>query len=170
MNGYLNWMQAQQLDWWKQPVPSSDATTWIWFNSGGASAGLPFRMMFGAPPPTPTTGDPRQLGFFQNFSFTYFPSFWATETPVIDVWTPPDIPGFTPGNPDNYQLVVWNIRFSMTTWMTPVDSASFPLPTVVNYQWASDANYRVVTDRAQLTDMSYQYNPSRGFAYQLALL
>ncbi|MBL6430546.1 MAG: hypothetical protein HPM95_02270 [Alphaproteobacteria bacterium] len=31
------------------------------------------------------------------------------------------------------------------------------------YQWKPDADYRVVTDRAQATIMSYEYNPSAGF-------
>jgi len=167
---YLNWMGAQELDWWKQPVPNSKATTWIWFNHGGNSAGLPFRMMFGAPPALPNKGDPGQLAMFQNFSFIYFPSFWATKTPNVDTWSPPDITGLQPGNPKNYQLVVWNQCFGMTTVMTPVDSASFPLPTRVLYQWASDKQYQAATDRAQFTEMSYIYNPKSGFDTQIALL
>jgi len=164
---YLNWMQAQQVDWWKQPVPNSNATTWIWFDSATA---LPFRMMFGAPPPSPTVGDPAQLAFFQNFSFTYFPSFTPTSNPNVSVWSPPDIPGFQAGNPGDSQLVVWNDCFAMTTFMTPVDSASFPLPTVVLYQWKPDVNYQETTDRSQLTVMSYEYNPSAGYSDQVALL
>ncbi|MDC0668269.1 hypothetical protein [Nannocystis radixulma] len=168
--GYLNWMQAQQVDWWKQPVANSLATTWIWFNSGNASAGLPFRMMFGAPPPTPVKGDPQQLAVFQNFSFTYFPSFEATSTPVVDRWSPPNIPGFVGGNPDRLKLVEWRPHFAMTTYMTPVDSKSFPLPTMVLYQWLADGDYRELSDRAQSTVMSYEYNPQSGIDYQQALL
>jgi hypothetical protein len=167
---YLNWMKAQRLDWWKTPVPNSPATTWFWFNSDGANAGLPFRIMFGSPPPTPVTGDPNQLAVFQNFSFTYFPTFTATSTPVIDTWTPPRIAGFDAGNPDNYELVVWSSCFGMTVAMTPVDSASFPLPTVVYYQWQPDADYRVLTDRAQNTIMLYSFNPQSGIVDQSALL
>jgi len=167
---YLNWMQAQLVDWWKQPVPNSPATTWTWFNSSGAGAGLPVRMMFGAPPPTPATGDGNQLALFQNFSFTYFPTFEATSTPVVDSWTPPDIAGFQRGNPNNYQLVVWDKTFGMVTLMTPVDSASFPLPTLVYYQWLADAAYKELTDRAQRTMMSYIYNPKTGIDTQQAFL
>lgn len=168
--GYLNWMQAQQVDWWKQPVPKGPATTWLWFNSGNASAGLPFRLMFGAPPPSPDKGDPKQLALFQNFSFTYFPSFEATESPVVDHWSPPVIPGFVAGNPSDYKLVVWREHFAMTTYMTPVDSASFPLPTVVLYQWLPDSAYRTLTDRAQSTLMSFEYNPQSKIQAQQALL
>ncbi|MCA1244597.1 hypothetical protein LC092_19295 [Stappia stellulata] len=165
--GYLNWMEAQEVDWWKQPVENSNAATWTWFDS---ATSLPFRMMFGAPPPSPTMGDPAQLAFFQNFSFTYFPTFEATASPNVSTWVTPVIEGFQPGNPNNLKLVVWNDCFYMTTFMTPVDSASLPLPTVVLYQWKPDADYRVVTDRAQATIMSYEYNPSAGFQDQVALL
>jgi len=166
----LNWMSNQQYDWWKQPVPGSSATTWMWWNTDGPSAGLPFRMMFGAPPPTPFIGDPNQLALFQNFSFTYFPSFEATSSPNVDRWSPPNIPGFQAGNPEDYKLVVWNTNFGMTTYMTPVDSASFPLPTIVYYEWKSDAEYKVLSDRAQSTYMAYDYNPQSGIRYQQALL
>jgi len=165
--GYLNWMEAQQVDWWKQPVENSDATTWIWFDT---STGLPFRMMFGAPPPTPTTGDPAQLAFFQNFSFTYFTQFAASANPNINTWSPATIPGFNAGNPFNYQLIEWNSCFAMTTLMTPVDSASMPLPTCVLYQWKPDADYQQARDRTQCTMMSYEYNPSAGFETQIAML
>ena len=164
---YLNWMQAQEVDWWKQAVPNSNATTWIWYDH---RTSLPFRMMFGAPPPSPTRGDPNQLAFFQNFSFTYFPSFVPKANPNISVWLPPVIPGFQAGNPLNQKLVVWNDCFGMTTFMTPVDSKSFPLPTVVLYQWKPDNDYRITTDRSQLTVMSYEYNPSAGYQCQVALL
>ncbi|MFD1972927.1 hypothetical protein ACFSJ1_28270 [Trinickia caryophylli] len=166
----INWMAAQEVDWWKQPVPNSRATTWMWFNSQGESAGLPFRMMYGAPPASPYKGDPRQLAVFQNFSFIYFPSFRATATPDVDTWSPPDIPGFQFGNPENYKLVVWNEHFQMSSLMTPIDSTSFPLPTFVRYQWAADDRYKVVTDRAQCTQMSYSYNHQAGIDTQVALL
>ena len=164
---YLNWMEAQEVDWWKQPVPDSEATTWIWYD---AESKMPFRMMFGAPPPTPVKGDPRQLAFFQNFSFTYFPEFFATKTPSIDTWTEPKIAGFTVGNPGHQKLVVWDKCFLMSTFMTPVDSASLPLPTVVLYQWKPDAEYVIAADRAQATIMSYEYNPQAGYQCQVAQL
>lgn len=168
-NGPINWMSeaaGQQYDWWKQPVSNSLATTWMWFDDNG----LPFRMMFGAPPPTPYKGDPDQLALFQNFSFTYFPSFEATDTPIIDKWSPPAIPGFQRGNPEGYKLVVWPPSFLMTTLMTPVDSASFPLPTVVFYEWKPEAQYKVATDRGQNTLMWYLYNPQSPIELQEALL
>ncbi|WP_223488936.1 hypothetical protein [Pseudomonas sp. A-RE-19] len=164
---YLNWMQAQEVDWWKQSVANSNATTWIWFDH---SSGLPFRMMFGAPPKNPLVGDQNQLAFFQNFSFTYFPGFSAVENPNVDTWTPPVIPGFQAGNPGGQSLPLWNDHFAMTTFMTPVDSASFPLPTNVFYQWKPDNAYGEATDRAQVTWMSYQYNPTAGYETSVALL
>jgi hypothetical protein len=166
----LNWMEAQQLDWWKQAVPKSNATTWFWFTSGDSTSGLPFRLMFGAPPPSPVYGDPGQLALFQNFSFTYFPSFFATPNPAVDTWSPPVIPGFQAGNPAGYKLVIWNGNFGMTTLMTPVDSASFPLPTVVFYEWKPDDAYQVLTDRAQSTVMQYDLNPASPVAVQQALM
>ena len=164
---YLNWMQAQEADWWKQAVPGSNATTWIWFDH---ATNFPFRMMFGAPPANPVQGDPNQLAFFQNFSFSYLPSFTPTANPNVTVWAPPAIPGFQAGNPDGRKLVVWNDCFAMTTYMTPVDSASFPLPTCVLYQWKPDDEYLVTTDRSQCTVMSYEYNPSAGYQAQVAQL
>ncbi len=165
--GYLNWMEAQEVDWWKQPVSGSNATTWIWFDS---TTELPFRMMFGAPPPAPDKGDPDQLAFFQNFSFTYFPTFEATDTPKTDTWVAPSIDGFQAGNPDGYDLIEWNPHFWMNTVMTPVDSMSLPLPTVVLYQWKPDTDYQVATDRAQATLMSYSYQPTYKCLMQEALL
>ena len=165
--GYINWMEAQFCQWWKQPVSGSNATTWTWFDN---ATGLPFRMMFGAPPPTPTSADPDQLAFFQNFSFTYFPSIEPVGSPPpTDAWIEPEIAGFFNGNPNNWKLPVWNNHFSMTTLMTPVDSASFPLPTVVFYQWLEGSQYAVAEDRAQATIMSYEYNPQQGGS-QVALL
>ena len=165
---YLNWMQAQLVDWWKIPVTGSLATTWLWFDS---QTGLPFRLMFGQPPPTPTYGDPSQLALFQMFSFTYFPSF----APIAEVdmptgWSPTDIPGFACGNPAGYELVVWNPNFGMTTLMTPVDEASDPLPTRVLYRWAPDVQYKELTDRAQSTLMWYSANPQSGLVNETALL
>ncbi len=160
----MNWMSDASYDWWKQPVPKSNATTWMWVGENG----LPFRLMFGAPPPTPTRGDPDQLALFQNFSFTYFPAFRAVQTLDTEQWSPPDISGFQFGNPEGYQLVVWQPSFGMSTLMTPVDSKSFPLPTVVMYEWKSDADYRLLTDRAQATFMEYTLNPGSTILVQEA--
>jgi len=164
----LNWMKAQEVQWWKQPVSdSSNATTWTWFDQ---STKLPFRLMFGGAPANPTKGDPAQLAFFQNFSFTYFPSFENVKTPNTSVWQPPVIPGFQAGNSGNQQIFTWNNSFQMTALMTPVDSASYPLPTSVLYQWKPDGDYQVYTDRTQCTTMSYEYNPTSGFGTQVAML
>ncbi len=168
---YLNWMQAQLVNWWKIPVTNSLATTWLWFNANGPSAGLPFRLMFGQPPPSPTKGDPSQLALFQMFSFTYFPYFAGapvTERPAK--WTGADIPGFVCGNPNNYQKVIWNQNFGMTTFMTPVDAKSNPLPTRVLYTWMPDHKYQVLTDRGQNTLMWYIYNPQSGLVWEEALM
>ena len=165
---YLNWMQAQLVDWWKIPVTGSLATTWLWFDS---QTNLPFRLMFGQPPPQPTYGDPNQLALFQMFSFTYFPSFvQGGEADVPSSWSPSVIPGFACGNPAGYQLVVWNPNFGMTTLMTPVDAASDPLPTRVLYRWASDDQYQGLDDRAQSTLMWYLANPQSGLLNETALL
>lgn len=166
----LNWLSGQEYDWWKEPaatpITGSTPTTWMWFNE----AGLPFRMMFGGPPPTPYKGRPQHLALFQNFSFTYFPSFEATSTPITDRWSPPEIPGFQAGNPEDYQLVVWRPSLVMTTLMTPVDAKSFPLPTAVFYEWKPDDQYRVLTDRGQNTLMWYLFNPQSSIEVQEALL
>ena len=176
---YLNWMQAQEVNWWKIPVPNSNASTWMWFNAGGDSAGLPFRLMFGQPPqaqPQPIMGDPNQLALFQMYSFTYFPSFNSinntqrSSDPRSTEWADPEISGFTCGNPYNYQLVIWNPNFGMTTFMTPVNEASNPLPTRVLYKWKPDAEYQVLTDRAQNTLMWYIYNPASNLVWEEALM
>ena len=160
---YINWMAAQMLDWWKQPVEKSEASapaaTWFWFESEGANAGLPFRLMFGNPPPAPEKGDPEQLAFFQNFSFTYFSEFRATFNPVVDQWSPSEIPGFQPENPSDYKKVIWNDNFGMTAFMTPVNANFAPLPTRVFYKWKPPVNYQQLTDRGQSTLMYYTYNP-----------
>lgn len=171
---YLNWMQAQEVDWWKIPVPNSNASTWFWFNASGAPANLPFRLMFGQPPqaqPQPIMGDPNQLALFQMYSFTYFPTFSSSDaTERSTAWTDPVISGFTCGNPDGYRLVIWNSNFGMTTFMTPVNEASNPLPTRVLYVWEPDNAYQALTDRAQNTLMWYVYNPSSGLIWEEALM
>lgn len=167
-SSYLNWMQAQRVDWWKIPVAGSNASTWMWFDS---ESGLPFRLMFGQPPKTPTTGDPAQLALFQMFSFTYFPSFVPAELDEAPTsWNTVEIPGFYPGNPKRYELVQWNFNFGMTTLMTPVDEGSNPLPTRVLYRWASNSEYQGLADRAQSTLMWYGANPTSGLVNETALL
>ena len=159
---YLNWMQAQEVNWWKIPVPlpppppSLNAATWMWFD---ANTDAPVRMMFGqGPAQGPLMGDPTQLALFQMFSFTYFPSFqWTAPAPPL-TWSSPQIEGFACGNPPNYTLFTWNEHFGMTVFMTPVNEAFNPLPTRVLYQWAEDGAYQVYTDRAQSTLMWNTYN------------
>jgi hypothetical protein len=165
--GHLNWMRAQEVDWWKTSLPHSRAATWIWFDH---ITGFPFRMMFGCPPPSPTRGRPEQLAFFQNYSFTYFSSFEAVHDPNVNVWATPIIQELKSGNPDDWQLPVWENCFSMRTIMTPVDSNSFPLPATVFYQWKPDNAYHDTTDRCQATVMSYEYNPGAGCNTEVALL
>jgi hypothetical protein len=118
-------------------------------------------------------GDPNQLALFQMYSFTYFPSFGGSDsgTPEMSTeWNGVSIQGFECGNPNNYEKVIWNPNFGMTTLMTPVDEASNPLPTKVLYKWKSDADYQVLTDRAQNTLMWYLYNPNTGLAWEEALM
>jgi hypothetical protein len=170
----LNWMSAQKVNWWKIPVPDSNAATWYWFNTDGDSANLPFRLMFGQPPqnqPQPIMGDPAQLALFQMYSFTYFPSFQSINLPQrARNWINLVIRGFEPGNPKGYQMPIWNNNFGMTTLMTPVDAASNPLPTRVLYKWALDSEYNVLTDRAQNTLMWYKYNPNSKLFWEEALM
>jgi hypothetical protein len=158
----LNWMAAQNVDWWKVPVPipgsQAPAATWMWFDSASQA---PVRMMFGYGPPSPTMGDPTQLALFQMYSFTYFPAFTALQSVSQPTgWTNPSFPGFAVGNPNGYKKFVWNSNFGMTAFMTPVNENFNPLPTRVLYVWKPDLEYAVATDRAQDTLMlQYAYNP-----------
>ncbi|WP_428231402.1 hypothetical protein [Flavobacterium sp.] len=168
---YLNWMKAQQVNWWKIPVgtQSPPPATWMWFDS---VSNLPVRLMFGqGPVASPTLGDVNQLALFQMFSFTYFPSFQAlTSNPLTSPLTDPTITGFTFGNPNKYQLFEWNTNFGMTVFMTPVNEEFNPLPTRVLYNWAADNQYKVSSDRSQNTLMKFTYNPTNPFTAQAALL
>jgi hypothetical protein len=170
MNGHLNWMMTSACAWWKQPASGPNAATWIWFSKKADGANLPFRMMFGAPPPSPESGRPDQLAFFQNFAFIYFPEFYVTPPLEHDAWQPANITGLTFGNPDRLELVVWEKNFGMTTVMTPVDSASFPLPAYVLYRWADDHAYKKLSDRAQSTTMFFDFNSQSSLAVQQALM
>lgn len=166
----LNWMAAQNVDWWKVPVPlksSPPAATWMWFDS---TYPVPVRMMFGYGPPSPTMGDPTQLALFQMYSFTYFPEFTvagAVAQPTI--WGNPGWSNFLVGNPYGYDHFVWNSNFGMTAFMTPVNENFNPLPTRVLYVWKPDSQYSVASDRAQNTLMSYRYNSGK-MIFQEALL
>lgn len=167
---FLNWMEAQKVDWWKIPVGQSSPppATWMWFDHAN---GLPFRLMFGQGPNSPTMGDPSQLALFQMFSFTYFPTFEALESNPLNL--PLDLPsveGFTFGNPNNYELFTWNPNFGMTVFMTPVNEKFNPLPTRVLYVWKPDEAYQLSSDRSQSTLMKYTYNPDNPFTAQTALL
>lgn len=171
---YLNWMEAQQVNWWKIPVGSSTPApaTWMWFDS---VSNLPVRLMFGqGPVASPILGDVNQLGLFQMFSFTYFPSFQGlTSNPLNSPLIAPSVDGFSFGNPNNYQLFEWNTNFGMTVFMTPVNEQFNPLPTRVLYNWAADNQYKVSSDRSQSTLMKNTYNkigPNDPFTSQVALL
>lgn len=167
---YLNWMEAQQVAWWKMPVPNFNppAATWMWFD---AESNLPVRLMFGQGPPFPSWGNPGQLALFQMFSFTYFPMFNPlSRASVPSSWTYPQIEGFFFGNHDNFELFTWNPNFGMTAFMTPVNEEFNPLPTRVLYVWKPDGEYQVASDRAQSTLMMYNYNPQNPFTSQVALL
>lgn len=167
---YLNWMKAQQVAWWKMPVPGTNppAATWLWLDQYSA---LPVRMMFGQGPPSPSMGDPNQLALFQMFSFTYFPFFTSlSQATVPTTFVTPQIEGFSFGNPKNYELFTWNPNFGMTVFMTPVNEKFNPLPTRVLYVWKPDSEYKVASDRAQNTLMMYNYNPGNSFTSQVALL
>lgn len=168
---YLNWMEAQQVNWWKIPVGSSTPppATWMWFDS---ESNFPVRLMFGqGPVASPTMGDVNQLALFQMFSFSYFSSFQAlSSNPLSSPLIEPFIDGFSFGNPNNYQLFEWNTNFGMTAFMTPVNEQFNPLPTRVLYNWAEDSQYKVSADRSQNTLMKYTYNPNNPFSSQVALL
>lgn len=167
---YLNWMESQQVDWWKIPVGKSSPppATWMWFDH---NTNLPARLMFGQGPTSPTMGSTDQLALFQMFSFTYFPSFEAlSSSPLDGAMDTPDIAGYSFGNPNNYQIFEWNTNFGMTVFMTPVNELFNPLPTRVLYVWKSDNEYHVTSDRSQSTLMKYTYNPNNPFTSQEALL
>lgn len=167
---YLNWMEAQQVAWWKMPVPGTNppAATWIWLDQQSA---FPVRTMFGQGPPSPSMGDPNQLALFQMFSFTYFPMFQRPlNAGVPTSFVTPQIPGFSFGNPNKYDLFTWNPNFGMTVFMTPVNEKFNPLPTRVLYVYKPDNEYKVFSDRAQNTLMLYTDNPSNPFTSQVALL
>ena len=167
---YLNWMKAQQVAWWKMPVPGTNppAATWMWLDQNTA---LPVRTMFGQGPPSPSMGDPNQFAILQMFSFTYFPMFRSAPGTVVPTsFTTPPIPGFSFGNPNKYDLFTWNANFGMTVFMTPVNEQFNPLPTRVLYVYKPDNAYKVASDRAQNTLMMYNYNPTNPFTSQVALL
>ena len=169
-SSYLNWMEAQMVDWWKIPVGNSTPppATWMWYDSASR---LPVRLMFGQGPQTPIMGDPSQLALFQMFSFTYFPSFeQVSSNPLSDPMDAPQIPGLSFGNPNDYEIFEWNTNFGMTAFMTPVNEQFNPLPTRVLYVWKPDGEYQVSNDRSQNTLMKYTYNPGNPFSSQVALL
>jgi hypothetical protein len=159
-SGPLNWMTqaaGSSVDWWTQPASGANpnAATWMWFDS---VSGAPVRMMFGAPPPSPSTGTPDQLALFQNFAFIYFAEFsevvYSGNSPT---WEMPSVENFSFGDA-GLDLFVWNSNFGMSPMMTPVNQSSNPLPTTVDYHWAADSAYQVLADRAQRTQMSYTFN------------
>ena len=167
---FLNWMEAQEVAWWKMPVAGTNppAATWLWLDLTSA---FPVRMMFGQGPPSPSVGDPNQLALFQMFSFTYFPRFQVlSKTSIPTSFITPHIAGFSFGNPNNYDLFTWNTNFGMTVFMTPVNEQFNPLPTRVLYVYKPDNEYKVFSDRAQNTLMLYTDNPSNPFTSQVALL
>lgn len=164
----LNWMNAQTVDWWRVPVPSTSppAATWVWFDS---STGAPVRMMFGdGPAASPDLGDPSQLAILQMYSFSYFPVYTVNDSQVVKTladlkasqFVNATFEGFAIGNPNGYQNFVWNGNFGMTVFMTPVNEEFNPLPTRVLYVWKPDDEYEVYSDRAQDTLMDYTYNPN----------
>ena len=169
----LNWMAAQNVDWWKVPVAvtgaSVPAATWMWFDSASQA---PVRMMFGTGPQTsPTMGDPNQLALFQMYSFSYVPLFSALQSVAQPTaWTEPTFPGFAVGNPSGYNNFVWNSNFGMTVFMTPVNENFNPLPTRVLYVWKPDGQYQIASDRAQSTLLNQiQYNPGNLLTQQALL-
>ena len=167
---YLNWMQAQQVAWWKMPVPGTNppAATWLWLDQ---STALPVRMMFGQGPPKVSVGDPNQLAFFQMYSFTYFPVFNSLPFAKIpNAFFTAHVPGFSFGNPNKYDLFTWNSNFGMTVFMTPVNENFNPLPTRVLYVYKPDNEYKVFSDRAQDTLMLNTYNPDSTDTSVVALL
>lgn len=173
----LNWMAAQNCDWWRVPVPqtSPPAATWVWFEHG---TGVPIRMMFGqGPAASPDLGDPSQLAILQMYSFSYFPVYNVLENArsLEEVKAAPapaaemSFPGFQVGNPQGFQKFTWNGNFGMTAFMTPVNEDYNPLPTRVLYVWKPDDQYEVYSDRAQDTLMDYTYNPGNMTAQEALL-
>ena len=171
----LNWMKAQDAEWWRVPVPKTNppAATWVWFDSNRR---LPVRMMFGVGPSAgPNMGDPTQLAILQMYSFSYFPSIAFSTVPrsMADLkksgFVTPVIQGFQVGNPNGYANFVWKENLGMTVFMTPVNEKFNPLPTRVLYVWKPDSQYSVFSDRAQSTLMDYKYNPGEQVVVQALL-
>jgi len=156
----LNYMNPDnKMDWWKKEHAGS--AIWFWFDT--KKSGTPFRMMFAKPPPAITKGDPTNLAFFQMFSFIYIVNLEAgftdlaaskllSENPIIDDT------GLVCGNPDSFPVFNWTSHLTLTSFMTPVDVESNPLPTSVIYRWKYGHYNGSIYDRFQATTMSYKYN------------
>lgn len=168
----LNWMEAQNTSWWTSPVnvPGIEAkgATWMWFDT---ETNAPVRMMYGVQPVTPTTGTADQLPLLQNFSFSYFTNFEASDNLVrSESWNGTVIQGFQAGNPEGYPLWEWAANQGITVFMTPVNQAYDPMPTRVLYRWDPDP-FTPVSVRSQSTLMRYAVPvPPENYSYQLALL
>jgi len=154
----LNWMSDRQMSWWKKPFKKTSVWFWLFRESG-----IPFRMMFAAPPPSSIRGRPDNLAFFQMFSFSYLVDFktyeFADEPSIMETLNNAKDMPIQCGNPYDYELFEWNSHFSMSAFMVPVDFNSNPLPTRVFYRWDKSGQYKGrIFDRAQTTEMHYNYN------------
>lgn len=172
----LNYLATNAVEWWKVPVPDKanpsapKGATWMWFD---AETQNPVRMMFGEGPITAVQGDPGRLALFQMFSFSYLPVFHDLSATVPDrprTFVAGAIPGFSWGNPDQYEPFSFGRNFGFTALMTPVNEAFNPFPTRVLYVWKDIPEYARCTDRAQHTRMNYSANPASGVAHVDALL
>jgi len=174
----INWIDksiGKSSAWWKYAVPGSKkdtpGATWIWFDAkSGAESAVPQRVMFGVQPPTPTTGDRRQLAVLQNFSFSYFTHFEAGPVKQPSTWEDPVVTGFKPGNPFGFKPFLWRQNQGMTVFMTPVNENYDPLPTRVLYRWDPDHEFQHGGARGQNTLLHYDYPNQNHHSLELAIL
>ena len=158
-NSALNWMKEDEdMAWWKQR--NNNSSNWFWFNKKG----VPFRIMFGTPPPSISKGNKNNLAFFQMFSFSYIVNFH----PAFENLTSFSIAGLKCGNPYSFEVFNWTSHFTMSAMMIPIDFKSNPLPTSVFYRWDDSWNGKR-EGRLQTTNLYNTYNVNQGLVSTAAL-
>lgn len=174
-----NWVEEAAghiSEWWKYPVkrPHADedkdlqdgndkeheaGVTWVWFDANSdTSHAIPHRMMFGVAPPSPTTGDHKQLPVLQNFSYVVFSNFRASAEEWSADYQEPTFEGFSFVKDDAQPLFRWYNHQSLSALMTPVDATDDPFPTRVLYRWDTDEAFRHNGVRGQNTLLQYPHH------------
>ncbi|XP_066917720.1 uncharacterized protein [Clytia hemisphaerica] len=153
----MNWMSNEvDVDWWKKN--NKNTSTWKWFDR--KNNGLPFRLLFSAPPPSNVKGDPENLALFQMFSLSYIATFEDHFTEIEDLHLNGiPITGFKCGNLHDWPMFDWTHHFSMSALKIPVEYSHNPYPAKVYYHWKNDANYTGNPfDRSKSTIFYNDYN------------